>query len=195
MTRKLMWPVLVIGLAMVVLPFAISLPGRASAGQRMINDFHPIMQPASVKTTVNYYYKTFVPLRAVANGGVAAAGEEQQMVLALASAMHMTPAHLETYLAAKFPAMAKLLASFPALVPIFKNVPGGLNHYLPLVTTMNGNVGNYAKIDALPNFNLFTWFFVVPGALLLLISLWGLGAWSWVTAPTHRHPHRPVAAH
>jgi hypothetical protein len=70
MTRKVLWPVLVIGILLIVMPFAISLPSKASAGQTMLNEFHPIMQPANVNTTVNYYYQTFVPLRAVADGGV-----------------------------------------------------------------------------------------------------------------------------
>jgi len=49
--------------------------------------------------------------------------------------------------------MAKLLESFPQLVPIFTDVPPGLDHYKPLVTTMKDNVHNYAQIDSLPNFN------------------------------------------
>jgi len=45
MTRKVLWPVLVIGILLIVMPFAISLPSKASAGQTMLNEFHPIMQP------------------------------------------------------------------------------------------------------------------------------------------------------
>lgn len=33
-----------IGLALIVLPLALSLPSKSSAGQRMIDDFQPIMQ-------------------------------------------------------------------------------------------------------------------------------------------------------
>jgi len=44
MNRKLFWGVLVIGVVLVVAPFAISLPSRSAAGQRMLNDFQPIMQ-------------------------------------------------------------------------------------------------------------------------------------------------------
>jgi hypothetical protein len=39
--------------------------------------------------------------------------------------------------------------------------------------TMQANVDNYRKADELPNMSLFTWFFVVPG--LLLVGLGGLG--------------------
>src|SRR5689334_19110189 len=113
MTRKVLWPVLVIGLALIVAPFAISLPSRASAGQDMIDNFHPIMQPAAVATTVKYYDQTFVPLRPVAVTGVAAASETPQLIGALATQLHMTPAQLQKFLGTNFPATAQLLGSLP----------------------------------------------------------------------------------
>jgi hypothetical protein len=176
MSRKQLWPVLIIGVALIVLPFAISLPSKASAGQTMMDNFHPIMQPASVAKTVNYYNQTFTPLRPVAIGGVAAAGEVPQLVGALSKTLHMTPAQLQQFLGNNFPAVAGLLGSLPKLTPVFTNVPPGLDHYLPLVRTMQNNVSNYAKIDSLPNFRLFTWFFVVPGVLLVLLAGWPLVA-------------------
>ena len=38
-----------------------------------------------------------------------------------------------------------------------------------LITRIRGNVGNYRAVAALPRFTLFPWFFVIPGALILLI--------------------------
>ena len=38
---------------------------------------------------------------------------------------------------------------------------------------MQAQVSNYQKVDSLPNFNLFTWFFIVPG--ILLVAIGGLG--------------------
>ena len=56
MTRRVFyWPILIIGVLLIVAPFAISLPSKASAGQAMLDNFHPIMQPASVKQTVSLY--------------------------------------------------------------------------------------------------------------------------------------------
>ncbi len=192
MTRKLLWPVLVIGVALIVTPFAISLPSRADAGQTMMDQFHPIMQPANVATTVNYYNQTFVPLRSVAVGGVQAAKEEPALMAAFAQQLHMTPAQVQGFLIKTFPAMGGLLSSLPKLTPVFSQVPGGLDHYLPLVQTMQNNVNNYKQIDSLPNFRLFTWFFVIPGALLVLIAALGLGAFRAVHLPVHR-PHAPAA--
>jgi hypothetical protein len=174
MNRKVLWPILAIGVALIVLPFAISLPSKASAGQTMMDNFRPIMQPASVTKTVNYYNKTFVPLRGVAIGGVQAASETPALIGGLAKQLHTSPAQVEQFLGTNFPAMGKLLGSFPALVPVFTNVPPGLDHYLPLVHTMQTNVSNFKQIDSLPNFRLFTWFFVVPGALLVLLAGWPL---------------------
>lgn len=170
--RMFHWPVLVIGIALIVMPFAISLPSKASHGQSMIDNFRPIMQPANVKTTADYYNNTFVPLRQVAIVGQPAATEAPQLIAALGKQLHMSPAQVQQFLGAQFPAMAKLLGNLPQLTPIFANVPPGLDHYKPLVNTMQANVTNYREIDSLPNFRLFTWFFVVPGVLLLLIGAW-----------------------
>src|SRR6266536_5938334 len=62
MNRKILWAVLVVGLALVIAPFALSLPSKTAAGQRMLNGFRPIMQPAHVQQTAVYYNQVFVPL-------------------------------------------------------------------------------------------------------------------------------------
>ena len=59
-------------------------------------------------------------------------------------------------------------------VGIFEQVPAGLDHYEPLVTTMAAEVENYDKVASLPDFRLFTWFFVIPGVLLIGIAAVGL---------------------
>lgn len=172
-SKVFLGPIVVIGVALIVLPFALSLPSKASHGQTMIDQFRPIMQPASVKTTADYYNQTFVPLGAVATGAVHAAGEVPSMIGALSQALHTGPAQVMKFLGT-FPALAGLLGNLPKLVPIFTNVPSGLAHYKPLVDTMQANVGNYASIASLPDFRLFTWFFVIPGVLIVLLAGWPL---------------------
>jgi hypothetical protein len=176
MTRRIFyWPILIIGILLIVLPFAISLPSKASAGQAMLDNFHPIMQPASVKDTVGLYENTFLALKPVATGGIAAAGEETALLQGLVTGLHLTPQQLEQFLGGKYPAFAQLLASFPKLVPVFSQVGPGLAHFKPLVDTMQANVTNYQQVDSLPNFRLFTWFFEIPGALITIFALLGLG--------------------
>jgi hypothetical protein len=165
-----LWPIMAIGVALIVAPLAISLPSKASAGQKMLDGFHPLMQPAAVQTTVDYYNKTFTALGPVATGGVVAANEVPQLFAGLAGALHMNQPQLAQFLGTNYPAMAQMLQQFPQLVPVFKNVPPGLAWYKPLVTTMHAQVSNYASVDSLPNFNLFTWFFIVPGILLVLLA-------------------------
>jgi uncharacterized membrane protein YfbV (UPF0208 family) len=192
--RKLLWPVLVIGLALVVLPFAISLPSKANAGQSMMDNFHSMMQPASVNTTATYFNQTFMPLSPVASGVVSAAREEPAMMAAFAQQFHMSTAQVQALLKTQFPSMGNMLTSLPALTPVFSKVPAGLAWYQPIIQTMQNNVNNYAKIDSLPNFRLFTWFFVVPGALLILISAYGLGAVDLIRRLFHVG-HQPVPTH
>jgi hypothetical protein len=57
---------------------------------------------------------------------------------------------------------------------VFGEVPAGLAHYEPLVRTMNTNVDNHEQVSSLPNFDLVTAFFMVPGALIALLAAFGL---------------------
>jgi hypothetical protein len=223
MNRKSMWVVLVIGLALVIAPFAFGLPGKAAAGERMMNGFQPIMQPDQVATTARYYNEVFVPLGTVTPmmsaqnlakfqaylqgfGGVQA--DTARLVPLLAQAMHMTPAQVQQMMAAELPAMAAMVQNLPAMqrdfngllgtmqqnVGIFSQVPAGLAHYESLVTTMQANVDNYEQVNSLPDFRLFTVFFVVPGVLLIGLAgygLFGRQLRGWIAV--HQHV-RPTAA-
>jgi hypothetical protein len=221
MNRKILWAVLVVGLALVITPFALSLPSKAAAGQRMLDGFRPIMQPAHVQTTADYYNNVFVPLGKVtpmmsaANlakfqsylGGFSGMQTDAaKLVPLLAQSLHMTPAQVQALMATQLPAMAAMLKSLPQMqlafggllgtmqgnVDIFGQVPAGIAWYKPLVTSMQANVNNYEQVDSLPDFRLFTWFFVVPGILLVLLAGFGLfgGRTSIVF---HQHP-RPRPA-
>jgi len=203
MNRKLLWSVLVIGLALVIAPLALGLPGKSAAGQRMLNGFQPIMQPDQVRITANYYDHVFVPLGRVTPmmsarnlakfqvymrsiGGMQT--DAAKLAPMFARALHTPPAQTQKPLAMQFPAMAALLQNLPAMqrdfsgllgtmrqnVGIFSQVPAGLAHYRPLVRTMEANVDNYRQVNSLPDFRLFTWFFVVPGALLIALAGYGL---------------------
>jgi uncharacterized integral membrane protein len=166
------WPILIIGILLIIMPFVFGMPTKAAAGQRMLNQFHSIMQPTSVQKTVSYY-SDFQNLKPVAEGGIAAASEAPQLISGLAGQLHMTPAQVDGFLASNFPAMAGLMGNLPKLKPVFEQVSPGLAFYKGLVSTMQANVTNYKNVDSLPNFNLFTWFFVIPGILLVIFS--GLG--------------------
>jgi hypothetical protein len=199
----MMWGVLAIGLILIAAPFAIGLPGKAADGEQMIDAFAPIMTEANVQTTADYYYDVFVPLGGVVPamsqenidrfnayldgfGGMQA--DAQQLVPALATATGMTEEQAGAYIGEQFPAMAQMLQALPQMqqdftslldlmgqnVAIFEQVPGGLDHYRPLVTTMQEQQQNYQSVASLPDFRAFTWMFVVPGVLLVALALFGL---------------------
>jgi hypothetical protein len=203
MIRKMMWSVLVVGVALIAAPFLIGLPDKADGGQKMIDAFAPIMEEQTVQTTADYYNDVFVPLGDVApamsqenidrfNGylaGFSAVGvDAENMVPALAQAMDMPEADVQAFMATQFVAMTAMLEGLPQMqqdfggllglmgenVAIFEQVPGGLAHYEPLVTTMQEQQSNYDKVASLPDFTMFTWFFVVPGAVLVALALTGL---------------------
>ena len=203
MCGKMMWGVLVVGLMLIVAPFAIGLPGKAAGGEKMIDAFGPIMDEQNVQKTADYYYDVFVPLGDVVpamtqenidlfNAYLAGIGgmgaEAQQLVPAFAQATGMTEDQAAEYMATEFPAMTQMMQGLPQMqqdfeglltlmgnnVAIFEQVPAGLDHYRPLVTTMQEQRTNYDKVASLPDFRLFTWFFVIPGVLLVALAAFGL---------------------
>jgi hypothetical protein len=85
---------------------------------------------------------------------------------------------------------ATLIGGLDRSKAVFAKVPPGLAWYQPLVRTMQGNVADYASVDSLPSFDLFTWFFVVPGALLALLA--GYGLWHEHEVTVHRAQPTPA---
>jgi hypothetical protein len=172
MKRVFLWLLLAIGVGLIIVPIASGMFDKTSKGETMVNTFRPIMQPASVDKTTYYYDKVFTPLGPFSKMMPAVASDAQKLVPALAQALHMTRAQVQQMLKTQFPSMAALLQSLPQAVKIFNQVPGGLAHYKPLVTTMNANVDNYAAVDSMPDMGMFAWFFIVPGMLIVLFDLY-----------------------
>jgi hypothetical protein len=221
--RKVLWIIGVLGLLMIAAPFALGFPSKAAHGQDMLDNFHPLMQQANVDKTAAYYNDVFVPLGAVVpamsqenvtkfNAYLAGIKgmqtDSEKLVPGLAQALNMTPEQVQQFLATNYPAMAQMLSSLPQMsadfgsllgvmssnVDIFSQVPAGLAHYEPLVSTMQSQVGNYKSVDSLPNFRLFTWFFVLPGLLMFGLSGWGLFfSGQHRLAFLHHHPRTPMA--
>ena len=203
MTRKLLWAVLAIGVLLIAAPFVMGLPDKAAGGQEMIDAFGPIMDETNVETTSDYYYNVFVPLGEVVpamsqenidkfNGYLAGfdglAADAQNMGPQLAAVTGMPEEDVQQYIGTTFPAMSSMLQGLPTMqqdfngllglmgqnVVVFNQVPAGLDHYEPLVTTMEEQQANYDKIAGLPDFRLFSWFFVIPGLALVGLAATGL---------------------
>jgi hypothetical protein len=183
-SKVLWWAVLVIGVALIVAPLAMGLPGKAAAGERMLSDFHPLMQPAAVQKTADYYNDVFTPLGQMTPMFTVANADKLSGYM---DGMQKAGIQIPAQAASDFSA---LIAMMRQGAPVAAQVPAGLEWYKPLVTTMQGNVSDYASVDSLPNFNLFTWFFIVPGVLLVLLG----GAGLWTGGALHVHIGRPHPA-
>lgn len=223
MNRKVLWAVLAIGLALVLAPFALSLPGKSAAGQRMMSGFEPIMQPDQVKTTAYFYDDVFVPLGEVTpmmsarnlaqfqgylKGFAGMQTDAAKLVPLLAQALEMTPAQVQAMMDEQLPSMAAMLKGLPAMqrdfggllgtmqqnVDIFGQVPAGLRHYRPLVTAMQANVDNYEQVNSLPDFRLFSVYFIVPGVLLVALAVSALFGPALAGKISFHHHARPTSA-
>jgi hypothetical protein len=181
--KALWWAVLVIGAALIVAPFAMGLPGKSAAGNRMMSDFRPIMQPDQVQQTADYYYKVFVPLGQITPVFSAQNAAKFQGYL---QGMQQAKIQIPTSAARDFQGLVTMMKQ---AVPIAQQVPAGLQHYKPLVVAMQGNVNDFHQLDQLPRFTLFSWFFVIPGILLVVIAGFGLAQTGAVHVKVHRaHP-------
>jgi hypothetical protein len=199
MRRLTLSILLLIGVGLIVAPVSMSMFSRTRDGEQTVNTFRPLMQPAAVQKTADYYNNVFTKLRPIAlamtpqtmakfngymKGFNGLSADAKKLVPVLAQALHTTPAQVQQMMAQQFPAMTQMLAGLPQMqkdfgglmgmmaanVATFQQVPSGLDWYRPLVQTMQANVDNYASIDAMPRMSLFPWFFVVPGILLILAS-------------------------
>ena len=70
-------------------------------------------------------------------------------------------------------------AGFPDFVAFENQWSGIYPDMRGMLTTIRDNLGNYEAVAALPNFALFPWFFVAPGAILLGVLGLGLSRSGW----------------
>lgn len=217
MRRYLTLGVALVGVALIALPLAMSMFGRSNDGRAMVDDFRPIMQPASVQKTSDYYdlfvtwgndfsqimtQENVATFQGYMQGIGAMQAEFPKLIHALGRQLGMTDAQVNAFLADEFPAVAGGLQAMPQMgrdfagmiavmekdVGPFQQVKPALDHYGDLVARMERNVDTYASVDAMPRMSLLPWFFVIPGALLLALA----GSLLYLDA---RAPRPAVASH
>lgn len=144
--------VVVVGLALVAVPFATHMWDRAPQGADLIEAYAPHLEPAKVRA----YQRDLRDLDA----GVRQAQEKGPKVL------HPTlsAAAAKKRLASDAPTLAGVTESWPKTSASLHGVVD------PIAAHREG----YDAIAALPPFTLFPWFFVVPGGLLVAFGLVGL---------------------
>ena len=135
--RRRLWALFAVGIAVLLAPAMFQMFSRAPQGRDMIDDFRPMMTRERVQNVQGYF---------ITMG--AAEGQLRTQAMQLAEDAGIS--------AEELPAITEFSSEWPTIVVEFN----------PMVATMSDNVDNFAAVDALPPFNLFPWFFVVPGVLV-----------------------------
>ncbi len=146
-----------LGLGVILTTLVISTPAKTRAADRLNDAVRPLFTTQSA-TQARGYVTTLQAMDTHLT---------QQALPGLAGQLHVTPQQLTSTLATNFPTVATGLQQLPAIL-------GRING---LVTTLNGNVGNFQLADAIPTKGLATtnveWQFAVPGAVLVLAGVAG----------------------
>jgi len=136
-TRRRLWALGGLGIALIAAPAVFQMFTRAPLGGDMIDDFRPMMTHERVQAVQRY----FITL---------GSGEGQLRV-----------GTMPVYIAAGGDA-----ADYPAIAEFSTQWPTIVHDFNPMIATMNDNVDNFQAVDAMPSFPLFPWFFVIPGVLV-----------------------------
>jgi len=144
--RGLIVAALFVGVGMMLAPVAFQMFTRAPSGASMINDFRPYMEVEKIELFQGYMEQI----------GAAAAETETALIADLSAAGSIDEADLDS----DFALVAAFLDEWPTIDEDMSD----------MLDTMDTNRGNYAAVDALPSFDLFPWFFVIPGLLVALTA-------------------------
>ncbi|MDR9369969.1 hypothetical protein Q5424_12790, partial [Conexibacter sp. JD483] len=150
------WPLLLalaVGAALIALPFATQMFARAPQGAKMVDAFAPYMTAERIEG----FQRNIREVDAYA-----------QEALTVAPALFVPatkdPRQRQQQFLTRSPQVALFSQQWPAVRRTFDGLLG----------TIAANRQNYDAVAALPSFTLFPWFFLVPGALLVLLALAGL---------------------
>ena len=137
--------VLLVGVGLVLAPVVFQMFDRAPKGASMINDFRPYMTVEQIDLFQGYMTEI---------GDAVAETEELRADLVAAGTVEE----------------ADFAGEFVLTVGFVEAWPGIDADMSDMLATMDENRGNYAAVDALPSFDLFPWFFVVPGLLIVAFA-------------------------
>jgi hypothetical protein len=142
----------VIGLGLAAAPLLFGMFDRGPQGAVMMREFKPFMTDARLSGFQQH-------IRDIDAGVREAAGP-------VAAELEGTGAAARQRYGARFPSFAQFEDDWG---PIDADMTS-------LLDTIQANAGNYQAVAALPSFELFPWFFVVPGLLVLALALVALAA-------------------
>ncbi len=140
--------VALVGVGLILIPVTTRMFDRAPQGARMIEAFRPHMQAA----TLDAYE---LDVRQLSEGFTQAAARGPALL-----APRLGPAQ----------AQARFAADVPQANEFEQQWPQAERRLKALLATIRANRVNYDAVAALPSFRSFPWFFVVPGAVLILLA-------------------------
>jgi hypothetical protein len=144
---------LVVGALMIVVPLAMSLPGKASAADTMNAHLKPVYT-AEMLTGAKGALAT-----------VGAMGQQMQgeMLPGLAQQLGMDEAQLQAFLGQNLPAVAAGTQAMPTAMPMFEN----------LVTTFDAHLADWNTLKPVA-FVPIVWTMIAGGVVALLAGAWAL---------------------
>lgn len=134
---------LVVGVGLVLAPAVFQMFTRAPSGASMIDDFRPYMTVEQIELFQGYMTEI----------GGAVAETEDELRADLVASGAVDDATFDT----EFAQVANLVDEWPTIDEDMSD----------MLATMDENRDNYAAVDALPSFDLFPWFFVLPGLFVI----------------------------
>ena len=148
-----------IGVGLVVAPFAFAMFERGPEGAVMIDEFEPFMSEERIEGFQ---------------------GHLDLIDAAVVEGDTEVRAHLAREADLDDAAFDEEFAAFTAFAEAWPTIDADMGD---LLTKVGANVGNYHAVAALPPFGLFPWFFVIPGLLVVVFALVGLrsGSRRWAT--------------
>ena len=135
-----------LGLGLVLAPAAFQMFSRAPAGGRMMTAFKTIETRSRVERIQGYFGDM-----AVGQGAVQ---------------LELIPALQRSGLS-----LGEISSRYRGLTTFDNQWVHILNDMTPMIGAMSDNVTNYEAVAALPSFDLFPWFFVVPGLLVIGLAI------------------------
>lgn len=148
------WSVVALGLGvlLIVVPLALSLPGKASAADTMNDHLKPV------------YTAQMLTQAKGALTAVGAMGQQMQgqMLPALGQQLGMDQAQIQGFLQQNLPAMAAGIQTMPQALGRFTN----------LLNVFNGHLADYNTLKSVA-FVPIVWTMIVGGILVLMAAAWG----------------------
>jgi hypothetical protein len=139
--RRVLLVIAAIGVALVLMPLIFGMFAKTPKGAVMIAGFKPYMTTARLDGYQSELHEI--------NGGV-----------------RQTDTSVAAYLSGGSPDRSAFASKYPEFVSFDQQWPAIDSKMTGLMTQVQGNLGNYEDVAALPSFKLFPWFFVVPGVLI-----------------------------